>query len=162
MFRLATSVAFPGPPAVMTYTVSNTWNEPMTPVTRTNSSVGRSSGSVTRRNCSHLVAPSMDAASYKLGGIALRPARKNSMLYPAYCQMLTNAITGIAVATLDSQAGPVIPIWADQPDHDAVHAVAADRGGAAALPGARGRAGRRPQRGHPQPGGRPHRRRVRA
>ena len=30
MLRLATLVAFPGPPAVITYTVSNTWNEPMT------------------------------------------------------------------------------------------------------------------------------------
>jgi hypothetical protein len=60
---LITLVEVPGPPWVITYTVSNTWNDPITSVTSTNSMVELSSGSVILVNRRNADAPSMAAAS---------------------------------------------------------------------------------------------------
>ena len=59
-----TRLAFTGPPLVVTATVSNTWNEPVTVITRTNARIGRSSGSVICQKERHSVLPSIAAASY--------------------------------------------------------------------------------------------------
>ena len=68
-----------GPPPVNAYTVSKTWAALMIPVTVTKNSVGRSIGSVMRRNRCHAVAPSVRAALWMSYGIARMPARKNSV-----------------------------------------------------------------------------------
>jgi len=52
-----------GPPRVITYTWSNTWNEPITDVTTTKMVVGRSEGSVMCQNRCQPPAPSIFAAS---------------------------------------------------------------------------------------------------
>ncbi len=48
------------------------------PVTRTKNVVGRSMGSVMRRNRCHAVAPSVRAAAWMSSGMASRPARNDS------------------------------------------------------------------------------------
>ncbi len=52
-----------GPPSVMTYTWSNTWNEPMRLMLRQNTRVGARSGMVMDQSDWARVAPSMLAAS---------------------------------------------------------------------------------------------------
>jgi hypothetical protein len=70
-------VAFAGPPAVVTATVSNTWNDPITVMISTTASTGRSSGMVIRQNIRHSLAPSTRAASYMSLGMACRPANSS-------------------------------------------------------------------------------------
>ena len=52
-----------GPPEVMIHTCSKTWKLLINEIERTMKVVGVSSGSVSERNCSHLLAPSIEAAS---------------------------------------------------------------------------------------------------
>lgn len=63
---------------MVTATVSNTWNEPITVMIITTASTGRSSGMVTRQNIRHSLAPSTLAASYTSFGIAWSPAKRSS------------------------------------------------------------------------------------
>ena len=56
-------VASPGPPSVRTNTWPKIWNEPITWVTTTNRSTGRSSGSVIDQKRRQPPAPSSAAAS---------------------------------------------------------------------------------------------------
>ena len=65
-----------GPPWVRTYTVSNTWKLAMIAITTANSSIGRSSGIVTRRKRCKPFAPSTRAASSSSSGMLCRLARK--------------------------------------------------------------------------------------
>lgn len=63
---------------MVTATVSNTWNEPITVMISTTASTGRSSGIVIRQNMRHSLAPSTFAASYMSPGMACSPANSSS------------------------------------------------------------------------------------
>ena len=58
-----TRLALPGPPFVVTATVSKTWNDPVTVITNTSAKMGHNSGKVIRQNDFHSVLPSTEAAS---------------------------------------------------------------------------------------------------
>ncbi len=73
-----------GPPLVVTHTRSNTCSAPMTDKNTDTRTVGPSSGSVTWRNTSQLVAPSMDAASFSSFGTCCKPASIRIMWIPKY------------------------------------------------------------------------------
>ena len=68
-------------------TMSNTFRTLMIIVMKTTLSTGASSGTVTRRNVCHSVAPSVRAASSTSRGIAARPAPITTIAKPAQIQM---------------------------------------------------------------------------
>ena len=63
MYICSTFDAFAGPPLVVTCTMSKTWNELITVSTTTITRIGRSSGTVRRRNICSSLAPSIRPAS---------------------------------------------------------------------------------------------------
>src|SRR5580698_9145836 len=89
-------VAVPGPPLVrpthMSYTLRKFLNVRMVLMTKN----GNSSGKVIRWNCFHVLAPSIEAASYTSGWMETSPARK-MMIAPGMA-------TQDATKTMPSQA----------------------------------------------------------
>ena len=63
MYIWSTFEAFAGPPWVVTCTMSNTWKELITVRTTTMTRIGRSRGTVSRRNICVSLAPSTRPAS---------------------------------------------------------------------------------------------------
>ena len=89
----------------MTNTRSNTFNTLITRVTNTTSSTGASSGTVTRRNTCHSVAPSTRAASSASRGIAASPAAMNVIANPAMIHSQAEMIVGV-ISAGPSQVSP--------------------------------------------------------
>lgn len=69
------TVEVPGPPPVMVYTRSNTWNDQMVPSVTTRNVTLESPGSVILKKRWNALAPSTSAASYRLRGISMMPAK---------------------------------------------------------------------------------------
>ena len=67
--------------------MSNTFSTLMIIVMKTTLSTGASSGTVTRRNTCHSLAPSVRAASSTSRGIEARPAAITTIANPAHTQM---------------------------------------------------------------------------
>ena len=75
MYILSKVVAVPGPPSVNAKIRSKVLKLLMVSMINTKKWLGVSMGKVMERNCRHLLAPSMLAASYRLDGISCNAAR---------------------------------------------------------------------------------------
>ena len=73
-------------PGAMTKTRSKIFSTLIISVTSTTTSTGASSGTVTRRNTCHSLAPSTRAASSVSRGIAASPAAISTIANPAHIQ----------------------------------------------------------------------------
>src|ERR671920_54511 len=76
-------------------TMSNTFSTLISIVTKTTVSTGASSGTVTRRNTCHSVAPSVRAASSVSRGIAARPAAITPIASPTQTQRYAMINAGV-------------------------------------------------------------------
>ena len=74
--------------------MSKTLRTLITIVMKTTLSTGARSGTVTRRNVCHSVAPSVRAASSTSRGIAARPAPMTTIAKPAQIQMYASSNAG--------------------------------------------------------------------
>ena len=104
-----TSVELFGPPPVMTYTWSKTWNPLMSDSTITKNVDGESIGRVTLNRRRHHPAPSSSAASYRSGLIACRPASRITMMKPRSFHADARMIDGIAHTGSAHHPGPWMP-----------------------------------------------------
>src|SRR5579884_273423 len=82
MYVSSTCVESAGPPPVISSTEVNTLNPPMTSITVTNSSAGRTAGSVTARKRCQAPAPSISAASNSSLDTPCSAARKMTIDQP--------------------------------------------------------------------------------
>src|SRR5690606_3599694 len=98
-----------GPPPVITYTWSNTWNPLISESTMTKNVDGDSSGSVIPNRRRHHPAPSSDAASYRSGLMDCSPASRITMTNPRSFHAEARMIDGMAHAGSAHQPGPSIP-----------------------------------------------------
>lgn len=89
----------------MTKTRSNTFSTLITSVTNTTSSTGESSGTVTRRNTCHSVAPSTRAASRASRGMLANPATISVIANPVMIHSHAEITTGVT-RTGPSQVSP--------------------------------------------------------
>src|SRR5512142_2458090 len=101
--RLAITSVLKLPP-VITYTISKTFSVLMTMVVMTTTMVGMMTGTITRQNTAHSVAPSMRAASMISSGTDLMEADRIVMQKPVQIQIPTRMIITVFMGTVSIHA----------------------------------------------------------
>src|SRR5450759_3295170 len=100
------SVAFCGPPFVMTKALVKTWKLPTIPITRLKNRTGDKMGrEIDQKRC-HELAPSISAASSSSAGIFCRPARNITICGPI-AHRLIRMKAGLAYGGSNSHLMPV-------------------------------------------------------
>ena len=103
------SEAWLGPPPVSTYTVSKTWNAPMTLSRTASPSTGFISGATMCRATVKALAPSIAAASTSSRATPSMPARSSTIVQPVHCHDATQTITYLTSCGSESQPTGSMP-----------------------------------------------------